>query len=111
MTDHRERLARNDKSRLHADHFAEPWSGDEVEFLIAFFKEAKGRPEAEAEVAEALGRTIEACRQRYYTALQGRPGVAVKVTQTRCTSTEVYIGAHDDPEDRFWSPDYYTNGR
>jgi hypothetical protein len=110
VSDHRERLARNEESKSKAEHDREPWSTDEVEFLLEFFKDAKGEPEHEAEVAECLGRTIEACRQRFYEALRGRSKhVMVKRTTTTTSTTEVYQGLLDDPDDQWWSPDYYNN--
>lgn len=69
MTDHKshaKRLERNDKSRPKAEHNAEPWSQDEIDFLMIEFAQAKGCPADEGTVAECLGRTIEACRQRFY---------------------------------------------
>lgn len=99
-------LDRNDASRNHAVHHGEQWSREEIEFLRAFWPEAKGYDE-EAEVAEALGRTIEACRQRFYEDRWGR-GVQVKTTTTTTTTTtSTYMGVQDDPDDQWWSPDYY----
>lgn len=57
-----ERQARNDKSRNHAKHYAEPWLDDEVELLLQW----DGTEEELALTAEVLGRTIEACRQMFY---------------------------------------------
>lgn len=110
---HEERLARNAESKVMAEHDREPWSADEIEFLHEFFTDAKGDPTEEREVAEALGRTIEACRQRFYESRKGKgrvinTKVTTTTTTTKTVSTSTYIGAHDDPDDRYWSPDYYT---
>lgn len=103
---HEDRLRRNDESRHRADHHAEQWTKEEDDFLQAFWRDAD-----EAEVAEILGRTIEACRQRFYVVRRGE----VKSTVVeRSDSMEVgakYIGLYDDPDDQWWSPDYYTNGK
>ena len=108
---HDERLRRNDESKAYAEHYGEPWSGDEVEFLLAFWPESSN-PAEEAEVAEALGRTIEACRQRRYEVLWGKHVMRRKVTRTTTTEiTETYIGALDDDEDRWWDPSYYNRNR
>jgi hypothetical protein len=93
-----------------AEHDREPWSSEEIEFLMEFFAGAKGDPVEEREVAEALGRTIEACRQRFYETRKGRCStVSVKTTTT--TTTVEYRGHFDDPDDQWWSPDYYTKGK
>jgi hypothetical protein len=57
------RAAMNDRSRNTAKHHAEPWTAEEVDFLREFWD---GTDSTLAEIAEALGRTIEACRQKYY---------------------------------------------
>lgn len=109
MSDHHERLARNDESRNRAEHHALPWEAEELEFLLVFFADAKGDPEAEREVAEALGRTIEACRQRFYQTRRGQCATVEVRTTTTETTTVTYRGLMDDPDDRWWEPGYYTN--
>lgn len=107
----RERLARNDESRNRADKHREPWSGEELEFLLEFWQDPTT---SEAEVAETLGRTIEACRQRFYETLHGRP-VAERTTTTTATTTttttRVYRGACDDPDECWWDPEYYERNQ
>lgn len=51
----------NDISRNKATHHMEPWSEEEHDMLQTFWGLA-----SIGEIAEALGRTIEACRQRHY---------------------------------------------
>jgi hypothetical protein len=92
-----------------AEHDREPWSSDEAEFLIVFFGEAKGQPDAEREVAEALGRTIEACRQRYYELLRGQGRVVHRKETHTVETTTTYIGAFDDPEEQWWSPGHHDD--
>ncbi|HXJ66210.1 MAG TPA: SANT/Myb-like DNA-binding domain-containing protein [Actinomycetota bacterium] len=84
--DPRGRLARNDESRNKAEHHAEPWSQYEDEFLAEMWGEPGSATHTEgnlAEIAEALGRTIEACRERYYKVRR-----ATTVTYTTRTRTE-----------------------
>lgn len=97
-----ERLRDNDRSRNKANNHMESWSKDDLDFLMSFWKS-----EPECEVAEALGRTIEACRQRYYEVRWGCPMRRRTTTTSTTTTTTEYIGVHDDPEDQWWSPDYY----
>jgi hypothetical protein len=112
-----ERLDRNTESRDTAVVHALRWTKDDVEFLMSFWPEANG-PDDEAEVARALGRTIEACRQFFYeeragkhdehpTFREDRRGPVRKHTRTTTTTTTTvteYIGHYDEPEDRFWLP-------
>lgn len=99
-------LERNKESLAKADHHREPWSQEEIDLLLEFWP-AGIDPQEEAEVAEALGRTIEACRQRRYEVLWGKHVVRTKdttttTTTTRTTTTDHYIGHFDDPADRWW---------
>lgn len=57
-----ERLRRNAESKCYASHDGEPWSSDELDVLMVW----SGSEEELAACAELLGRTIEACRQRFY---------------------------------------------
>ena len=109
--DNTERLRRNAESKAMAEHDREQWSKEDLEFLMVFFDDAKGDPDLEVEVAEALGRTIEACRQRFYDTRSGRKSFK-KTTRTTTTTETVteYIGHMDDPDDQWWSPDYYRRG-
>jgi hypothetical protein len=63
MSDYAARAAKNEASRDRAEHHWEPWSATELELLADW----DGSSEDElAAVAELLGRTIEACRQKFY---------------------------------------------
>jgi len=53
----------NDMSRNAASHHAEPWASEEIELLRGRWD---GTEDTLIEISEALGRTIEACRQKYY---------------------------------------------
>lgn len=110
MKYHGERQAANAESKSKAEHDGEPWSTDEIAFLMDEFEAAKGACDDEAVVAECLGRTIEACRQRFYEVRAGRARVVTTTTGVSITRTTVaYIGHADDPEDQWWSPGYYNN--
>jgi hypothetical protein len=61
MTTYEDRQILNDMSRSTANHHSEPWSSEET----ALLRECWGEVPLE-EISETLGRTIEACRQRYY---------------------------------------------
>lgn len=64
-TDHEARQQQNDLSRNKAKHHREPWSEEEHEFLNTFWDQDNVEGSL-LEISEALGRTVEACRQRYY---------------------------------------------
>lgn len=55
------RRAVNEQSRNSAENYRDPWSATEVELL----EENWATAELEA-IAELLGRTTEACRQKHY---------------------------------------------
>lgn len=57
-----DRLDLNDLSRNTASRHRDPWSDDDLEWLM-IWDHTEGML---IEIAEMLGRTIEACRQRYY---------------------------------------------
>ena len=63
MPNHKDRLRKNAESKTKAFHDKEPWSANEDEFLQVLWD---GAEETLADIAELLGRTIEACRERYY---------------------------------------------
>lgn len=80
-----DRQRRNDESRNRAEAHREPWSEEEAGLLADW-----DGTEAELEViAELLGRTIEACRQRYYVQ---RRGHAVTHTVTFQVTTGWLVG-------------------
>lgn len=62
-----DRQRRNDESRNKAEAHKEPWSAEEAELLA----EWDGTEEELATIAELCGRTIEACRQRFYSQRRG----------------------------------------
>lgn len=58
------RTRRNEASRNHADNNNQLWDDQEVQLLMELWT-----PNAEElkDLAEMLGRTVESCRQKYYT--------------------------------------------
>jgi hypothetical protein len=60
----------NEESKNHAERYREPWSIDELDQLCANWD---GTDETLEVIAFCLGRTIEACRQRYYEHNNGAP--------------------------------------
>jgi hypothetical protein len=97
-----ERRRLNNISKAWAARDNEPWSNDEEDFLIEYWIDVHPKDRDEITVSQCLERTIEACRVRCER-IRARLGVSVTVVKT----TRVYIGAHDDPDDCYWSPDYY----
>lgn len=105
------RRDRNERTRAKAEHAGEPWSKDEDEFVLEFLGDDFDEDEL-VEVAEALGRTAEATRQRRNHLVAGRVGsgpsyrvtTSTTTTTTTKTTTHEYRGALDDDEDRWWDP-------
>jgi len=90
----KDRLERNAASKAKAENDGQPWGSDELDVLRMW----DGSEGELAAVAELLGRTIEACRERFY---KDRRGYQVtRTTEVRITrTTEVYRGwmEGDDP--------------
>lgn len=61
MTNYAPRREANEQSLTTAEHHREIWEQHEIELLEECFGE-----ETIEEIAETLGRTIEACRQKHY---------------------------------------------
>lgn len=102
MEDYEARKARNENSLGGAEHHREAWLDYELELLMEWDHSEEGL----AELAELLGRTIEACRQRYYEARKGRRRTrSVERTTTTVTTTRVVW--QDDDE---WNPEWYVRG-
>lgn len=99
-----ERLERNDESRNRADNHREIWSANEDEFLQVLWD---GTDDGLTEVAEILGRTREACRERYYKVRRGETGNYgyTRRTTTTTTTTTIIRPAWMDEEGL---PDWYT---
>lgn len=83
-----ERLARNAASKEYADNDGEHWDHDDLEFLLDW----NGTEEDLKVIAELLGRTIEACRQRYYTAKRIGHRVTVIEKETTYKVTGWLVG-------------------
>ena len=58
-----DRKQRNDLSRNAAKHHGEPWTSEETEILAELWDRTE---ESLEEIAALLGRTVEACRQKFY---------------------------------------------
>lgn len=107
--DNRVRLSRNVASKQYAENDREPWGASEDEFLLEQFPDCKGNPDEEMALAELMGRTIEACRQRFYEIRAGRKRKAQREAkhERKDTTTAEYRGLHDEEEERWWDPSYY----
>jgi len=89
----KDRLERNAASKAHAINDGQPWAPDELDWLESW----DGTEEYLAELAELLGRTIEACREKFYKVRRhGRGEITVTRTTetrvTRSTTTTTYRG-------------------
>lgn len=88
MSDHHERLRRNDESRARAKKHRELWSQDEIDVLMLW-----DRSDSElTAVAEMLERTREACRERYYLIRRGAIQFSERTMTTTTTTTVEYRG-------------------
>lgn len=91
MYDYTKRQAVNDASRARAEHHTEIWEAHEVELL------EEGWADDEAtlpEIAELLGRTIEACRQKHY---------SLKEAAARDSRTKRAKSARNSQWDKGWT--------
>jgi len=85
--DHSDRLRRNAASKAQAINDGQEWSAEELEWLYSW----DGSASYLEELAELLGRTIEACREKFYKSRRTGVTVTRTVTTTRTTTT-VYRG-------------------
>ena len=76
-SNYRLRTERNEASRQTAGRYQDAWNDDDLAFLRANFG-VMGKEE----LAQALGRTVEACRQRFYIGTEAAPSVRVPAKQT-----------------------------
>lgn len=80
--DNSNRLRRNAESKAHAVNDGQPWASEELDWLESW----DGTEPYLAELAELLGRTIEACREKFYKVRRHGRG---EITVTRTTTTTV----------------------
>jgi hypothetical protein len=99
-----ERQTANEVSRNTAEHHREAWSQTELEVLSLW----DHTEETLADLAELLGRTIEACRQRYYEA--AADGFTTRATRARSATRTVRVTTTIKWEDDDEYPDYYVRG-
>lgn len=83
-----ERLRVNAASKAHAEHDGEPWGDDELEWLQSW----DGTEPYLRELAELLGRTIEACREQFYKRRRQGSWICVERSTTTTTTTTTYRG-------------------
>lgn len=99
MKSYAERRAANEESLGGAEHHAERWSSEELEVLVACFTTD---PEGLATLAEQLGRTVEACRQRYYLHQSGKTKASEKAEKKAAetlTRVNTWAGGFTSLED------------
>lgn len=91
----RDRLARNADSKADANHDREIWSNDEIDLLMTW-----DRTDDElTEMGLILGRTREACRERYYCTLRNGRGEVTRTRTTTTTDTTTVRYGNWDPAD------------
>lgn len=86
------RLAANAASKDFAENDGLPWGQDEVELLLTW----DGSDDELTEMGLVLGRTREACREKFYLSRR-QPTKTVTRTRTETTVTNYY--ANWDPAD------------
>jgi hypothetical protein len=89
------RLAANAASKDFAENDGERWAQDEVDLLMTWDRS----DEELTEMALILGRTREACRERYYLEKRKEATPTKTVTRTRTETVVTNYYANWDPED------------
>lgn len=90
----------NEKSKVSATAHNAPWSADDDDFIVEFWISNQQRDEVE--VAAALGRTIEACRNRAHH-LRVKLGIDIKHTvETEVSPGRLVAWDDDDPSAPTW---------
>lgn len=107
VNEYQERKRRNDASKRWATRDGKQWTDDEDDFLVEFWIDVHPQGRDEITVSQCLQRTIESCRVRCEKIRKER---GWQVVATTTTTTTIYRGLKDDPDDQWWSPDYYTQG-
>lgn len=98
-----ERQAANDKSRRYALRDRDPWTEEDDEFILEFWVRPGPQARDESEIARALERTIEACRNRAHKLAGDNLGRRYMKEVTTTTRTVMWT---DDDE---W-PEWYVRG-
>jgi hypothetical protein len=100
------RKAENAESRDGAEEHRQPWTYEEEQDLLDMWDEFPHK-----EVAEYLGRTIEACKQHRYEMIWGQRSSRNKIVrryQKETREKEEYVPVPAGPdEDQWWAPNYY----
>lgn len=96
-----ERKVKNDASLGSAEHHTELWDEAEIAILVGCWNDVPLE-----EIAEALGRTIEACRQKFYTLGQAKVTQAKKIKKQASTKIDVWTKGFTSIDDM---DAYYEN--
>lgn len=106
-----ERRRRNIASRAWATNRRMPWSSDDDQYLIEHWIDTTVAKRNEEAVSKYLKRTIESCRMRAENIRKDR-GWSDRAEYT-CHKEEEkpYKGTQDDPDDQWWSADYYKSNK
>ena len=79
----------NEESRDNATHYGEEWTEYDDEIILEFWVNLEPGSRDEIGVAEALGRTIEACRCRAHYVRHGSVNVKTTTTTRRVGNVTV----------------------
>lgn len=85
----------NDESKTHAENDRQIWGADEIAVLMDW---DRSDDELDA-LAELLGRTREACRERYYQVLRGGGQVSETIRVTHTNTTEYHVSRWADADE------------
>lgn len=104
------RRVANERSKAYAHKDGQRWTDEDTAFLLEFWVNPGPRGRDEADVARALQRTIEACRNhvREQFGAVGSLGHIVRHTETTTTTTHTVSWAREDDEE--WDPRWYPRG-
>jgi hypothetical protein len=100
-----ERRHLNEVSERYATRRRASWTDDEDMIILDEWVLVDPQFRDELGVAKRLSRTLFACQGRAEQ-LRALLGVSNEAPKRRKQDPR-YIGVDDDPEDQWWSPDYY----
>lgn len=91
----------NIRSRKWAKRDRKPWEPIEDDVITELWIYVPASERDEIGISKLLERTIESCRVRAEH-LRKDLGIDSPIVKVTITTTTTYIGAFDDPEDRWW---------
>jgi ferric-dicitrate binding protein FerR (iron transport regulator) len=98
----------NEQSMEWATRSKIPWTDEEEMIILNDWVLVDPSHRDELEISKRLQRSLFACQAR---AEALRDQLDIKDHTAHREDEPRYIGAADDPEDCWWSPGYYTEGK